>query len=84
VIKFTYGFEALFEFLIVVQPALHLFDLLLTQADLTSTFARIGNRQNPERMPFATSALCATAAMADDAVDERAAEDLARDLQAIE
>jgi len=63
--------------LIIRQTTLYLRDLLLTEADLARALAGIADREDRNRVTFATVALGAAGAVADDAFEQGAAENVA-------
>jgi hypothetical protein len=65
------------QFLIIRQTALHLGDLLFTEADLADALPGIADGEDRNGVTFAAVALGATGAVADDALEQRAAENVA-------
>jgi hypothetical protein len=76
VIQLTDRFELLSEFAIVIQPLLHLLMTVRGDTDLFRLAARIAHGEDPDGMAAATLAFGTAAAMADEAMQQRAAEDL--------
>jgi hypothetical protein len=62
---------------VVGQTTPHIGDLLLREADLTNDAAGIADGEDGDRMAFAAGACGAAGAMADDALEQGATEDLA-------
>jgi hypothetical protein len=65
------------QFLIIRETTPHLRDLLFTKADLARALAGIADRQDRNGVTFATVALGTAGAVADDAFEQGAAENVA-------
>jgi hypothetical protein len=65
------------QFLIIRQTTLHLRDLLFTEADLAGAWPGIADGEDRNWVTFAAVALGATGAVADDALEQGAAENVA-------
>jgi len=61
---------------VVRQTPLYIRNLLLAEADLACDFAGIADREDGHRMTFAPVAFGAAGAVADDALEQRAAEEM--------
>ena len=83
-VEFADGLEAALQLLVIVQPPAHLGNLFAPQAELAGAPTGIAHRQNGNRMPFAARALRAAAGMANPALQQRAAQDVAGDRKAVE
>jgi len=66
-----------FQFVVPGQTTSRRSDLLLAQADLTNNAAGIADGQDSDGMTFTAGAFGAAGAMADGALEQRAAEDIA-------
>jgi hypothetical protein len=64
------------QFLIIRQTALHLRDLLFTEADLAGAWPGIADGEDRNGVTFAAVALGATGAVADDALEQGSAENV--------
>ena len=69
--------DRLLQFLIIVQPAAYLGNPFTPHAELTRASSWIGHSQNKHLMPFAAGAFGAVFAVADRALQQRAAQQLA-------
>ena len=63
--------------MIIRQATLHLGDLFLTEADLARALAGIADREDGNGMTFAAVALGTAGAVADDAIEQGAAKNVA-------
>jgi hypothetical protein len=79
VIELTNRLDRLLEFLVIGQPAPNLGDALATDADLPRPSTRIRHRQNEHLVAFAARALRTAALMTNNAFQQRAAQQFARD-----
>lgn len=76
VVEFADALQGGLEFLVIAQPLLDQGLLLGGEADLLGTSAGIADGQNPDEMAFAAGADGTTGAVANAAMEQRAAEDL--------
>src|SRR5207247_3243865 len=77
VIELANRLDRLLELLVIGQPAANLSNALATHAQLPRASTRIRNRQNKNLVPFAARALQTTALMSNNALQQRAAQQLA-------
>jgi hypothetical protein len=77
VVQFADFFELRLELLVILQPLLHLRQLLRADAELLSLATRITDCQDPGRMPAAGSTFRAAAFMVDHPLQQRPAQDFA-------
>jgi len=83
VIELANRLDRLLELLVIGQPAANLSNALATHAQLPRASTRIRNRQNKNLVPFVTRALQTTALMSNNALQQRAAQQLAGDRQPV-
>ena len=76
-IQLTDLLQSGFQLLVVGQTTPHESDLLLRETDLANDAAGIADGEDRDRMALAAGAFRAAGAMADGALEQRAAEDLA-------
>jgi len=81
VIELANLFDRVLQFLIITQPSLNLGNSLPTHAELLSASAPVAYRQHWDCVAFASLALRAATLVADDAVQQCAAQQLAGDRQ---
>jgi hypothetical protein len=75
-VDLTDTFQGVLEFVVITQPLLHGRLLFGAKAELSGAAARTTNGQNPDWVALAGRTDGATSAMADEAVEQRAADDL--------
>src|SRR5258707_14452010 len=83
-IEFANALDRWLRLLIIAQPAANLGDPLPTHTELPRASTRIGHRQNEHPVSLATRAFRAVLGMSDGALQQRAAQQLARDRQLAE
>jgi hypothetical protein len=76
-IQFADLLQSGFQLAVVAQATPYMSDFLWREADLTNNAAGIADSQHSDGMALATGALGAAGAMADGALEQGAAEDLA-------
>ena len=76
--------DGFLELLIVGQPAAYLGHLRAAQTDLPRAPARIADGEHRQPMAVAAGASRTAAAMSEDPLDERAAQELTGDVQSVE
>ena len=76
-VQFTDLFQSGFEPAVVGQTTAHIGDLLLREADLTNDTTRITDGQDGDRMALTASTFGAAVAVANGALEQGAAKDLA-------
>ena len=82
-IKFVNRLDRLLELLVIGQPTANLSNAPATHAQLLRASTRIRNRQNKNLVSFAARALRTTALMSNNALQQRAAQQLTRDRQPV-
>ena len=82
-VDLTDALQRLLEFVIVAQPLLHDRFLFGAKAELSGVAAWIADRQNPDWMALTVGTDGTTGAMTDEAVDQRAANDLGGEREAV-
>src|ERR1700747_2179743 len=80
-IELTNLFDRVLQFLIITQPSLNFGNPLATHTELLSASARVAYRQHRDCVTFASLALRAAALVADNPVQQCAAQQLAGDRQ---
>ena len=75
-VEFADLFQRRFQGVIVLQTLLYMGGLFLAETDLMHAAAGITNSENGDRMSTAAFAVLATLAVADGAVQQRAAQDV--------
>jgi hypothetical protein len=76
-VHFTNLLQSGFQLAVIDQAAPHMSDFLWREADLTNDAAGIADSEHGDGVAFAAGAFGAAGAMADDAMEQGAAEDLA-------